>query len=473
MDLDWVGGVIVAGVVTAILGFHQDPPTNYWIIGLFALLAGTAEFFQLDLYGDGSISVSVAISFAAALVVGIPGVMATSAAITLVHSIRRRGPVYKAAFNWSNHILAALAPVMLVRAQGLTLQVANLPLLSIYAVVAAVAYFGIETGLIAAAISLSAGRNIVTTWQDQYRWLLPYYVVLGLMGTFLGIAYVALGVPGMLVFTFPVLMMRFAQKQYVDRTEESVRELRRMNQELSRANGEIASASHAIRQLNDELFLTLSKIIDARDPYVAGHAAKVADYATAIATTLGIKGGHLEPLRQAGLLHDIGKLGVSEKVLQKPAKLTGAEYEYVKTHTILGGEFLKTCQGLRHLAPFVRHHHEWWDWSGYPDGLQGDQIPLEARVLAVSDAVEAMASDRPYHRGMSLAEIIAELRRCSGTQFDPAVVEAFIRVSARTGEHFVVNSAKEVAPHHLFPERDRDWESAWSVHAPVMEVFGV
>ena len=91
----------------------------------------------------------------------------------------------------------------------------------------------------------------------------------------------------------------------------------------------------------------------------------------------------------------------------------------------------------------------------------------------MSDAVEAMASDRPYHRSMSLAEIVAELRRCSGTQFDPAVVEAFIRVSARTGENFVVNSAKEVAPHHLFPEKDRDWESARSVHAPVMEVFGV
>jgi len=467
----WVGGVIAAGVVTAILGFHQDPPVNYWVIALFALLAGIAEFFQLDLYGDGSISVSVAISFAAALVAGIPGVMVASVAITLVHSIRRRSPLYKVAFNWSNHILAALAPVLLVRAQGITLQVTNLPLLAVYAVVAAVAYFGIETGFIAVAISFSAGRNAVTIWQDQYRWLLPYYVVLGLMGTFLGIAYVALGVPGVVVFTFPVLMMRFAQKQYVDRTAESVRELSRMNQELTRANSEIANASQAIRQLNDELFLTLAKIIDARDPYVAGHAAKVADYATAIATALSVNADRLEPLRQAGLLHDIGKLGVSEKVLQKPNKLTNGEYEYVKTHTILGSEFLETCHGLRHLASFVRHHHEWWDGRGYPDGLQGDKIPLEARILAVSDAVEAMASDRPYHHGMSLEEIVAELRRCSGTQFDPVVVEAFIRVSTQIGAHFVVNSAREVTPHHLSPEQIRDWESnARSVYASIVEV---
>jgi HD-GYP domain-containing protein (c-di-GMP phosphodiesterase class II) len=102
--------------------------------------------------------------------------------------------------------------------------------------------------------------------------------------------------------------------------------------------------------------------------------------------------------------------------------------------------------------------------------LQGDKIPLEARILAVGDAVEAMASDRPYHRGMSLEEIVAELRRCSGTQFDPTVVEAFIRVSTRIGAHFVVNSAKEVTPHHLFPEQIRDWESAKSVYTPIMEV---
>jgi putative nucleotidyltransferase with HDIG domain len=276
-----------------------------------------------------------------------------------------------------------------------------------------------------------------------------------LMGAFLSLAYVSLGMPGVLVFTFPILMMRFAQKQYIDRTQESVLELKRMNQELTLANGEIASASRAIHQLNDELFLTLSKIIDARDPYVAGHAAKVADYAMAMGASLGLKSDRLEPLRQAGLLHDIGKLGVSEVVLHKPARLTDDEYTYVKTHTILGAEFLETCQGLRHLAPLIRHHHEWWDGNGYPDHLKGEQIPLEARILAVCDAVEAMASDRPYHRALPFSEITDELRRCAGTQFDPAVVEAFVRVAARMGDQFVVNSAREVAQRPLAPQADK------------------
>jgi putative nucleotidyltransferase with HDIG domain len=372
-----------------------------------------------------------------------------------VHSYRRHSALYKATFNWSNHVLAALAPVLLMRAPGIRLHISNLPLLSAAAGLAALAYFGIETGSIATAIGLSEKRNPLTVWRNQYRWLLPYYLLLGLMGAFLSLAYINMGLAGVLVFSFPILMMRYAQKQYVDRTQESVRELKRMNQELTLANGEIASASRAIRQLNDELFLTLSKIIDARDPYVAGHAAKVADYAVAMGASLGLKAERLEPLRQAGLLHDIGKLGVSETVLHKPARLTDDEYTYVKTHTVLGAEFLETCQGLRHLASLIRHHHEWWDGNGYPDHLKGEQIPLEARILAVCDAVEAMASDRPYHRALPFGEITDELQRCAGTQFDPAVVEAFVRAAARMGDQFVINSARDVAQRRLAPQADK------------------
>ena len=107
------------------------------------------------------------------------------------------------------------------------------------------------------------------------------------------------------------------------------------------------------------------------------------------------------------------------------------------------------CGGLRHLAPFVRHHHERWDGRGYPDCLKEDDIPLEARILAVCDAAEAMSSDRPYRKGMSLEEVIAEVRRCSGTQFDPYVANAFALVAERERENLVVNSASTVIPRHI------------------------
>src|SRR5437867_1641120 len=186
-----------------------------------------------------------------------------------------------------------------------------------------------------------------------------------------------------------------------------------MNRELTRANMEVVAASKAMQQLNEELFLTLAKIIDARDPWVSSHASQVADYAVAIGKELGMNQERLEPLRQAGFLHDIGKIGISEQVLHKPDKLTDEEYEYIKTHAALGGEFLEMVTGLRHLAPFVRHHHERWDGKGYPDGLASENIEIEARILSVCDSAEAMASDRPYRKGMSLHEIITEVKRCA------------------------------------------------------------
>ncbi|MEZ4673780.1 MAG: HD-GYP domain-containing protein [Caldilineaceae bacterium] len=215
-------------------------------------------------------------------------------------------------------------------------------------------------------------------------------------------------------------------------------------QSLEQFNGELTTANQAIKQVNDELFLTLAKIFDARDPYVGGHAAQVAAYAVAIGQELGLSVEQLEVLRQSGYLHDIGKIAIPEAILHKPSKLTDEEYELLKHHANIGADFIETSQGLRHLAPFVRHHHERWDGRGYPDGLSAQDIPLEARILNVCDSVEAMASDRPYHRALSTEEIIAEVERCAGTQFDPAVVQAFVRVAEHESDCFIVNSARTV-----------------------------
>lgn len=215
-------------------------------------------------------------------------------------------------------------------------------------------------------------------------------------------------------------------------------------QSLEQFNAELTTANQAIKQVNDELFLTLAKIFDARDPYVGGHAAQVAAYAVAIGQELGLSVEQLEILRQSGYLHDIGKIAIPESILHKPGKLTDEEYELLKHHANIGADFIETSQGLRHLAPFVRHHHERWDGRGYPDALAGSDIPLEARILNVCDSVEAMASDRPYHRALSTKEIIAEVQRCAGNQFDPMVAEAFVRVAERETEQFIVNSARTV-----------------------------
>jgi diguanylate cyclase (GGDEF)-like protein/putative nucleotidyltransferase with HDIG domain len=445
-----VGGVIAIGLGLTLLSassaFRLDPTT----LIIFIVLAVVAELLQLDLYGAGTISVSVAIAFAAALIAGLPGVVWVSAAIAIGAAIARSlGPQgrpswYKTTFNWGTHVLAGAVPALIIHALNVRLEVSNLSVLAFPLLIAALAYYAIDTTLIAAAISFSTGTRFMNTWCQQFRWLAGHYLALCMTGLFLAIAYTALSWPGIAVFILPVIMMRYAQQQYVARTSDSVRELKRLNQELTLANQEVSDASRAIQQLNDELFMTLSKIIDARDPYVSGHSVKVADYATTIATELGLPTAQIEQLHQAGLLHDIGKIGISEQILHKPGKLTADEYEQVKTHVSLGAELLETSRGLRHLAPFVRYHHERWDGDGYPQGLVGEHTPLEARILAVCDAVEAMASDRPYQRAMSLDEIVREVRRGRGTHFDPTIADVFVRIAEREGDRLLVNSAQEV-----------------------------
>ncbi len=445
----FIASVIGAGLLFAGLSFSMRPQIDPMAIGIFALLAFVAELWQVDLYGRGSISVSVAVSFAAALVTGLPGLALVCVALVVGNRLRQRPvfdktSVYKTPFNWATHMLAGLAPAATVALLGVKFRLDNLPVLIFPVMLSAAAYFVIDTGLIATVISLMVGDNPAKVWNERYRWLSPHYLTLCTIGLFLGMAYVGLGPLGALVFTMPVLMMRVAQQQYITQTEHSVHELQRMNEELTHANAEVGDAGRTVQQLNEELFLTLSKIIDARDPYVGGHASKVADYAIAIARDLGMSSERIPALRQSGFLHDIGKIAISEAVLHKPAKLTDEEYEYIKTHAALGGEFLEMSGSLRHLAPFVRHHHERWDGNGYPDKLAAEAIPLEARILAVCDAVEAMASDRPYRKGMSLDEIIAEVKRCANTQFDPSVAAAFVRIAERERDHLIVNSAVEV-----------------------------
>ncbi len=219
--------------------------------------------------------------------------------------------------------------------------------------------------------------------------------------------------------------------------DEAMKALQGMNKELTEANSSIS-------RLNNELFRALGKVFDMRDPYVGGHAAQVAAYAVAIAEELKLPPEQIERVRQSAFLHDIGKLAIPESILHKPEKLTEIEYEFVKKHAEIGADLIAATEGLSHLAPFIRHHHEHWDGHGYPLQLAGEQIPLEARILNLCDSVESMASDRPYHRGMSTKEIVAEIQACRGKQFDPILADAFIRLILQGGSTFIVNSARSV-----------------------------
>lgn len=179
-----------------------------------------------------------------------------------------------------------------------------------------------------------------------------------------------------------------------------------------------------------ELFLgtvrTLSEAIDAKSPWTKGHSDRVTKYALDIGRRMGFTEDELNVLELAGRLHDIGKLGTYEAILDKPGKLTEEEFMIIKKHPQKGADILAPIRQLQRIVPAIKHHHETYDGSGYPDGIKGSDIPLMARILAVADTVDAMSADRPYRQGKPVNAIIAELKRCSGIQFDPEVVDIFL-----------------------------------------------
>jgi len=171
--------------------------------------------------------------------------------------------------------------------------------------------------------------------------------------------------------------------------------------------------------------------MEAKDPYTKGHSENVQRFAVMLARHLGLAEDRIKLISHSALLHDIGKLGVSESILIKPDTLTEAEYEEVKRHPLAGSQMVARIENLVESAPIIHSHHEYFDGNGYPEGISGSRIPLESRIIAVADAFEAMTSDRPYRKAFPSAEAIKRLREFSGRQFDQAVVEAFVEISGQ------------------------------------------
>ena len=174
------------------------------------------------------------------------------------------------------------------------------------------------------------------------------------------------------------------------------------------------------------VFLEMSRAVEARDPFSAGHAARVSVFAEVVAARLGLDEDQIEIVRVGAALHDIGKLAISTEVLTKAGPLTDEQLEEIRAHPEAGARMLELVKPLRRAISCVRHHHERWDGAGYPDGFAGEEIPLEARILAVADAFDAMTSDRPYREALAVEHAIEELVRCAGAQFDPDVVTVFV-----------------------------------------------
>ncbi|HLN92232.1 MAG TPA: HD domain-containing phosphohydrolase [Thermoanaerobaculia bacterium] len=224
----------------------------------------------------------------------------------------------------------------------------------------------------------------------------------------------------------------------------------RMSESISTA---VDNLKRAARE-NHELFINsiraLAAAIDAKDPYTRGHSERVARYSSQVAKEMGLSAEDVRRVRLSALLHDVGKIGIDDRILRKPTALTEEEFEIMKSHPVKGAAIMEAIPQLHDVIPGMKYHHERWEGGGYPDGLAGEEIPLQGRIVSVADTFDAMTTTRPYQRAMDIRFVFQRLRDLAGNRFDPSVVEALIR-SYEKGD--LVPIAREEIPHEAPPLR--------------------
>ncbi|MGH0034745.1 MAG: HD domain-containing phosphohydrolase [Myxococcota bacterium] len=241
-------------------------------------------------------------------------------------------------------------------------------------------------------------------------------------------------------------------KQEIKRLNQVTREqnfkLQDMNRNLEmkvrERTKQLAEKHRELRTGYVQTIRALAEAVDAKDAYTRGHSERVGVYASRIGRELGLRKEMIERVYISGLLHDVGKIGVPDNIITKPDRLTPEEYREIQKHPEIGAKILEPVEFLRNVVPCVRHHHEWYDGcdAGYPDRLRGDQIPLPSRIILVADTVEAMTSDRPYRKALPIETVVSELHKYAGSQFDPKVVEAFLRLLEEEGDAFISRDQK-------------------------------
>lgn len=270
-------------------------------------------------------------------------------------------------------------------------------------------YFLVNTLIVARVSTFEINQPYLATWKVAYGWTYPYYLGGICVAGMLSVVSDKFGWQYLLVVMPVVYLSYHGYNTYVGRIEDT------------RKHIEEVAALH-LRTIE-----SLALAIEAKDDTTHAHLRRVQTYAIGIGEDLGMRGGDLEALRAAAILHDIGKLAVPEHIICKPGKLTPEEFEKMKIHPVVGAEILEHVKFPYPVAPMVRAHHEKWNGSGYPYGLKGEEIPLGARILAAVDCLDALASDRQYRRALPLNEAMKVVEADSGRSFDPAIVDVLKR----------------------------------------------
>jgi len=400
---------LAVGTSLLALAWLLYPPAASGLLLLLLASVAVAEILSVEMPSGESTSLSYPLTVAAIVLLG-PAAGALVAAVSGLgpQDLARRRPIAVHAFNVGQLVLSAAAAglayvalggrVLVDPASGIVSPFAasDFPDAFIALAVCAAVSFLLNDVLMVLGLRYYAGLSIREAWRNGPAWMLPTQAALATVGV--SIAQVlAVSTLGFLLFVFPLLVARQVYQMYLSAREAYVDSVK-----------------------------SLIGALEAKDPYTRGHSERVAGYAVAISSAMGMEPSEVSRLEYAALMHDLGKLTVPRAVLTKPGRLSDAEFSLIREHPARGAEIVSTIPYLRGLAGFVRDHHERYDGAGYGRGLSGDDISPFARILAVADSYDAMTTKRQYRDAMSREEAARELVACAGTQFDPEVVHVFL-----------------------------------------------
>jgi putative nucleotidyltransferase with HDIG domain len=332
-----------------------------------------------------------------------------------------RPRAYRVLFNLANCLLACLVgivPYLLVMRQAPADGKAMLLGLTAFTA----AYFVVNTVGVSLAIAFEQDLSWRKIWRESFLWTAPGYFASASAAAGITAAHAYLGLWS-LFFVPPLYVVYYSYKLYMDR-------VRLHSESLTRERDHIRQ----LNKINHAIIVSLATAIDAKDSCTSSHIDRVQLYATALARAAGLSGPEFEAVKTGALVHDIGKLGVPDHILGKPGKLTPEEFRRIQSHVTIGAEILAPIPFPFPVVEVVRSHHERWDGLGYPDGLEGERIPIGGRIISIVDVFDALTSDRPYRRAMSHEEALRTLREGAGKQFDPRLVDLFAAVLPQVAE---------------------------------------
>ncbi|MFY9614495.1 MAG: HD domain-containing phosphohydrolase, partial [Candidatus Dormiibacterota bacterium] len=444
----YVAAVLLAGLALTAATLATSSRHATLAILVFCVAAIGAEQLRVTV-GENNfgISVSLAVALAAAVAIGPEAAAASGLCAGLAGGIlgRNRLPIIKRAFNAGLFALACGLGGLAFTGFGGRLTSGQWTLTDVVAAGACLlTYLAIAFPLLVGVIKISTGRGLASIWEDM-RWIPAQVLISATLGFSLGTAYLLFGWAGAAVYVAPLLAMREAMRQYTRRVGKQMTEIRDAHAEAAEANQRLSAANDELDHTNEGLLKTLAAVIDANDIFLYGHSVQASKYAAQVARKLGLPAREVRLAELGALLHDLGKIGVSEAILNKPGRLTDDEYDEIKQHCNIGYQLLSNLPQFEEVAEIVWSHHEEYDGTGYPRGIAGEDIPIGARIVSVVEATEAMVSDRPYRRGMSPDEVLMELAAGAGTQWDRQVVEAFSGILSADRKHLVMrNSALDI-----------------------------